>query len=279
MINKYSRNKSFNASILVCAALLLSFSLPDGDKKNDNINWVATKSGHIHIQTYKGDSISNKPGLVFVLHGDAPTSSPNGQYALAKLIADKNKNVIAIGILRPGYTDADNNTSEGMKGLAVGDNYTADRIKAIAEVIEELKKKYNPGHTVLIGHSGGAAIAADLVALYPGLVNSAVLVSGPFYVQEWRSYMLTKENSSPQWSMGVSSISPDQVADKISDSTKIVIVSGDQDSVVPHIYSVNYYNYLISKNKLASLITVPHRGHQILFDNSVLKSVGALIKQ
>lgn len=267
-------------AVLTCAVFLLfSFGLPEGGPKNDNINWVATKAGHIHIKTFTSDTILGSPNLAFVLHGDAPDIKPNGQYGLASIIAHTNKNTIGIGILRPGYSDPDSNTSDGMRGMAIGDNYTEDRIKAIAEVIQKLKKVYKPKNTILIGHSGGAAIAADIIALYPGLVNSAVLIGCPCYVSEWRTYRLHCPNSSPQWSTAVTSISPDQVADKINDTTKVVIISGDKDVMVPQLYSLNYYNYLQSKNKSVRFVNVMGEGHNILFHDSVLNSVSRLIKQ
>ncbi|HTA28438.1 MAG TPA: alpha/beta hydrolase [Bacteroidia bacterium] len=267
------------AAMLSCALILVSsFAAFTGGLKNDNIHWVSTKSGHIHIKTFKNDSISGSPNLVFVLHGDAPKSKPFSQYILAEEIASHNKNTIGIGILRPGYTDPDSNTSDGIRGLSVGDNYTEDRIKAIAEVIQQLKDIYKPCKTILVGHSGGATIAADISALYPELVNSVVLISCPCYLTDWRAYMQKRDSSSPQWSAGTSSISPDQVANKINDSTQVVIISGTQDSIAPMKYSSDYYKLLQSEHKNARLIKIPNQGHQILLHGIVASAIESLLK-
>ncbi len=266
--------------MLSCALIVTSsFVIFTDDPKNDNLNWVSTKSGHIHIRTYKNDSISATPNLVFVLHGDAPSGNPSSQYILAQSIANSNKNTIGVGILRPGYTDPEGYSSDGMRGLAVGDNYTPDRIKAIAEVILQLKHIYKPAKTILIGNSGGAAIVGDIIALYPELVNSAILISCPCNVPKWRAYMEKGKEASPQWSMAVSSISPDEVADKINDSTQVVIISGEQDSIVPPEYSINYYNLLKNKHKAATLIKIKDEGHKILLHDSVMTPITLLLKK
>ena len=83
----------------------------------DSLQWVTTSTGCLHIYTYKSDKILSNPNLVVVIHGDAPFNKPGYQYLMAKKIAERNSNSIAIGLLRPGYTDPDGNTSDGKKGL------------------------------------------------------------------------------------------------------------------------------------------------------------------
>ncbi|HZY98486.1 MAG TPA: alpha/beta fold hydrolase [Candidatus Baltobacteraceae bacterium] len=51
--------------------------------------------------------------------------------------------------------------SQGIRGLATGDNYTPEDVDAIDNAIATLRAEYRPVRVILVGHSGGAAIAAD----------------------------------------------------------------------------------------------------------------------
>jgi pimeloyl-ACP methyl ester carboxylesterase len=42
-----------------------------------------------------------------------------------------------------------------------------------------MRNAYHPRTTLIVGHSGGSAIAADLIALRPELAGAALLVSCP----------------------------------------------------------------------------------------------------
>lgn len=61
---------------------------------------------------------------MIVLHGDAPRSKPDYQETFAAQAAT-GRDVVAIGLLRPGYTDPKGNVSEGERGQTTGDNYNA----------------------------------------------------------------------------------------------------------------------------------------------------------
>ena len=47
---------------------------------------------------------------------------------------------------------------------------------------------------ILAGHSGGSAITASLIALYPHLVDHAVIVSCPCNINAWRKDMYVSSN-------------------------------------------------------------------------------------
>lgn len=243
----------------------------------DTLNWITTSKGSLHLKTYKNVNTQDSVNLVIVIHGDAPFEKPDYQYHFAENIARQNKNTIAIGILRPGYTDPDNNTSNGIKGFTTGDNYTLAVNEAIAEAILQLKKSYHPIKTILIGHSGGAAIAGDIIGLKPNLVNSAILVSCPCNLPEWRKYMHTKQMLNLAWWFNFQSISPIAVADSISEETEVTIVVGDKDDVAPVYLSKEYYDKLKSLNKKCKLVLIPNEGHEILLNDKVMNEVRDLI--
>jgi predicted esterase len=247
--------------------------------KADNINWVSTKQGNIHIRIFKNKSLNDSISLAFILHGDAPFNKPSYQYIMAEKIAEENENTIAIAILRPGYTDPQGNTSNGVKGHAVGDNYTSEVIEAISEVMEKIKKKYNPSKTFVVGHSGGAAITGNIIGLKPGSIDVAVLVSCPCDVLKWRKHMSKKQPLNPLWYLKVKSISPISVAKDISRETEVVIISGANDDIAPISLSKEYYKELKTLGIKTDFISLPNEGHEILLSDPVLNSIKNNLKK
>jgi pimeloyl-ACP methyl ester carboxylesterase len=69
--------------------------------------------------------------------------------------------------LRPGYKDDTGEQSEGKRGLTTGDNYTPEVVDAVASATDQLRTRFHPARTVLVGHSGGAAIAANVLGRWP----------------------------------------------------------------------------------------------------------------
>ena len=84
--------------------------------------------------TYPGDSSI----LVVVLHGDLDTG---GASPLASNAASQIHGLIAAALVRPGYTDDDGDTSDGVKGNTSGDNYTPEVLNQIDAAIRQLKSQ------------------------------------------------------------------------------------------------------------------------------------------
>jgi pimeloyl-ACP methyl ester carboxylesterase len=118
-------------------------------------------------RAYQSARLSAHPHLLVVLHGDAPGINPSYQYVFAQRAAAALNDVIAVGLLRPGYADGMGGKSEGSRGWAIADNYTAGDIASVAAALKALKTRYHAADLTLAGHSGGAALTADIIALYP----------------------------------------------------------------------------------------------------------------
>ncbi|MDX2439144.1 MAG: alpha/beta hydrolase [Desulfobacterales bacterium] len=162
----------------------------------DISNEIIADNSCTKIRTYRSADVTDKPILVVALHGDSPFNNPGYQYRFAELVANKNSNVISVGMLRPGYTDPLGRTSDGIKGDAIGDNYDEKRVNQIAQAITKLEKLYSPSKVILAGHSGGAAITANLISLFPLLIDHAFIVSCPCDVNVWREDMFSLTNKS-----------------------------------------------------------------------------------
>jgi pimeloyl-ACP methyl ester carboxylesterase len=242
----------------------------------DTDNWVRTQHDSLHIKTFRSEDLSKRSNLIIVIHGDAPFNNPGYQYALAKIISTENKNTIAIGLLRPGYTDPENIHSPGTKGLTTGDNYTAEVVDDIAAAIRNLKNLYHPINTIIAGHSGGSAITADIVSRYPAIADAAVIVSCPCNVPAWRAHMKAMQNDSI-WDKPVNSLSPHDLINGIDKKTKLIIITGEKDEVAPTELSNQYYNQLKKNNLDAELITIKDADHEIFLTDSVRKAIAKLM--
>ena len=154
--------------------------------------WVQGGPYRLKTSVYRSSGLSPHPVLVIVLHGDAPFNKPDYQDTFAAKVAAANSDVIVAAILRPGYTDPQGNISEGERGQATGDNYNAQNVDALAAAISELRQRFQARRLVVVGHSGGAAITANILGRHPALIDGALLVSCPCDVKRWRAHMLQK---------------------------------------------------------------------------------------
>jgi pimeloyl-ACP methyl ester carboxylesterase len=238
--------------------------------------WVRGGSECLHFQEYRSASITAHPDLVVVIHGDAPFVNPSYQYAAARRVSSETDNVIAVGLLRPGYTDAEGHRSSGVRGRAAGDNYTPADVDAIASAIQGLADTYIPGRVFVVGHSGGAAIAGDIIARHPGLVNGAVLVSCPCDVPAWRLHMDSAQHI-PLWRLAVTSLSPLDLVAHVDPHTVVRIVVGTADAVAPPAFSRIYAKRLQAHGVQARLVEVPGAGHDILLDPRVIHEITDLL--
>jgi len=210
--------------------------------------------------------------LIVVLHGDAPATKPGYHYAFASAAATAIPASIAVGLLRPGYEDPDGHRSPGTRGATTGDNYTADRIRTVVDAIRKLQKRYRYARTILVGHSGGAAIAADLAGSYPGLVDGLVLVSCPCELPEWRAHMKSVAPT-PLWDQPVQSLDPIKLVGGISPKLLTAVLVGSEDKTTPLRFSRAYSEALTLRGISTDYRIVPGKDHELLGDPEVLGAV------
>lgn len=262
-------------------AIIISISLSCQQTKSKNqslVNSSESKSTELFHIPYVSSGELNNPILVLVLHGDAPFNNPSYQYNIAKIIADENANVVSVGILRPGYIDNEGNQSRGERGNATGDNYTIKVLESIYSLTNKLKEKYNPSKVLLVGHSGGGAISANLISEYPGIYSNAVLISCPCDLHLWRAHMKKLQPEARIWDMEVSSLSPIENINRIDDSTQITIVHGDKDEIVPISIARKYLLGLETNHKKVNFLTLENQGHEIALNNKLFELIKELIK-
>lgn len=230
----------------------------------------------LKLQTYKSEHLTDSPVLMVALHGDALFNNPSYHYRFAELVSMRSEDAVGVGMLRPGYTDADGRASDGERGLTVGDNYDAERIAGVASAIETLSLRYNARKVVLAGHSGGAAIAAKLSALHPGVVDHVFIVSCPCDVNRWRADMFAASGFEGfRGDLNVQS--PIDLAKDVPETTKVSILVGRDDENTAPDLSRAYYDTLKAAGKRARFQVV-EGGHEIFLTEDVVSAVSGASK-
>ena len=223
----------------------------------------------LHHQVYKSETLSENPALLVVLHGDAPFNRPDIQYYFADRLARTTQDVVAVGILRPGYVDTKENRSAGVRGKTNSDNWHAENTDSIAALIRELVKEWKPRKTIAVGHSGGAALTANILGRHPGLIDGAVLVSFPSDAAAWRKHMLDVTGF-PVFTEAPKTLSAIELIDTVPKTTEIKMLVGDQDNTTPPWLSERYLEKGKKLGLKITMETLPGKGHEVLFDPVVL---------
>ena len=176
------------------------------------------------------------PILVVFVHGDAPFNKPDYQYAFAGNVAATHRDVVAVGLLRPGYTDPQGNKSDGERGQATGDSLNVTNTEAIAVAIGGFKHRWNARKVVVAAHSGGATLVANVLGRHLASIDEALLVSSVFDVAKWRQHML-EQTGAPVFQGKIESLSPIEQITGMSDQVEVTLMVGAQDEVVPPSFS------------------------------------------
>jgi len=265
--------------LVICAVLLGACSRPEADSifgRGGETQWIDVPEGRLKAQVYSTTPLSARPTLVIVLHGDLFTPTPSYQYAFAQALTEgfdapampervrarlgthpHVSDVVAAGLLRPGYTDNAGDRSDGKRGEARGDNYTAEVTDAVAATVRALKRQFMARRVVLVGHSGGATIAAVALGRHPDLADAALLVACGCGATQ--------------------SLQPLDVATGVRPDVTVRLLVGEEDEVTPSDSSVRYANVLAKRGVDAQAAVLPGLGHNIMFTRPVFAEIARLL--
>jgi pimeloyl-ACP methyl ester carboxylesterase len=228
-------------------------------------------SGHkIAGRVYLEGAASAGAPLIVVLHGDAPFRNPGYHYEFASALSQRLPGVSVAALLRPGFADPFGGQSDGHRGSASGDDYTKEVTLDVSSAIALLRQEFSASAVVLVGHSGGAAISANVAAASPGLIDSLILVSCPCDVPAFRKHM-ARQQLSPFWVWPSDSESPLDTVNTLTAATRIFAITGDQDPITLVDYARAYTDAAVRRGLNATLTILPERGHEILLDDTVLE--------
>lgn len=208
--------------------------------------------------------------MIVWLHGNVSTGGPADSHfkiaakAAADLAAEK---VLAVALVRPGYPDHTGAHSSGSdNGRA--DNWQTATVAEIGSVIERLRDRYRPRRLVLVGHSGGAAIAAVLMGMKPELAQAALLVACPCDMVAWR----LGRRGLP-WS----SEDPLRWGDGVNAAARIVALTGSRDDTTSPDLARTYIAKLKARGIDAGFELVPDAGHIDILRSPALTDATARI--
>lgn len=233
---------------------------------------AATADDSLYSRSFGADEPAT---LLVILHGDAPTTRPGYQYAFAETLAAHIPNSRVVALLRPGYEDPQGNRSPGERGLTTGDNYTPDRLDAVSASLRKLRARYPDARLVLIGHSGGAAMAADLAGTRPELVDGLLLAACPCSLPEWRRHMKARLPAAP-FDQPVRSLDPLQTVGGAQLGLRAALIVGADDPITPPKFSRAYAEALALRGIATDYRVLPGKGHEILGDPEVLSAAERL---
>jgi pimeloyl-ACP methyl ester carboxylesterase len=225
--------------------------------------------GHV----FQGKGVSEHPVLLVVLHGDLGTDYINN---FAEQAAD-DRDVVAVALLRPGYSDKHGDVSDGSKGQTNGDSYNATNTDAIADAIVNLKQQFHARKVVLAGHSGGAAISANILGRHPDVADAALLVSCPCNVPVWRRHMFRTFHY-PEFKGTISTLSPIDLVAGLSDKVEVTMLVGTKDDVAPPSLSRSYLAAGAKFHKHVLLREIPDAQHNMLLEPVVMTYLAPMLQ-
>jgi pimeloyl-ACP methyl ester carboxylesterase len=257
--------------LIVYAVLVAACTAPAADTivgRGGDVQWLDVVGGRLKAQVYSTTPASDRPTLVIVLHGDVPDPTPSYQYAFAQALTEgfdapamppnvrarlgsrpHVSDVVAVGILRPGYTDNSGDRSDGELGEARGDNYTVAVVDAVAAASRTLSQRFMARRVMFVGHSGGATIAALILGRHPDIADAALLVACGCG--------------------STRSLQPLDAARGIRSGVIVRLLVGEDDEVTPPDLSRHYAETLRKRGVDAQVTVVPGLGHDITFTQPV----------
>lgn len=215
---------------------------------------VASVSGTAHclaIKTFMPATAADT--LVIALHGDL-SSGGSADYIFKVARSAAESGAVGVAMMRPGYT-GDDRTSSGTasRDQNRGDIYRAGQTDSMAAAVANLKKHHNATRVVLVGHSGGAAIAGVILGRSAPLVDAVLLVSCPCDVAKWRDARDRKPLENAE--------SPIDYLKAVPKSAQIFALTGERDRNTFPWLGKEYAMKAKSMGLSAAFIEIPDAGH------------------
>lgn len=238
--------------------------------------WLGATGQRVRANIFRSADVNANahPVLVVVLHGDLDAAY---HYIWAANAAKELHGIVAAALVRPGYKDDVGDTSDGKMGDTTGDNYTPEVLNQLDAAIHQLIAQLHPSAVVLMGHSGGAAISADLLGWDNGLAKAALLLSCPCDLPPWRKHMKTL-HPSPLWDAPITSVSPVDVVGKISPKARITLIVGKDDATAPPEFTEEYASALRKHGIEPKVVVIPGQDHnRVVWDSHVMQELSTLV--
>ena len=220
----------------------------------DPTRWINGGKYCLAIRQAGQTEVGKARKMVILVHGDVSKGDP-ADYMYIPADSFGNDETIAVALIRPGYEDSKRHKSQGSNNN-YRDNYTATNIDAMADAIRLLKKRYGVRRTIVMGHSGGAAITGVMLGKHPGIADGAVLVSCPCNIPEWRK--LRRKQGKNLWQH---SLSPHTFVDRVPVTSRVIAITGDSDDNTLRSFGASYVETLQKRGVNATFLNVKGGRH------------------
>lgn len=227
-------------------------------EKEDYAFFVTGKDHCLVMRAYGSQTPKT---MVVWLHGDVSSGGPaNYHFSIAKKAISKLpiEDYLSVAIIRPGYSDGEGRESSAgflQKPRRKGDDYQKWVIFEIANAIDNLKRHFKPDKVVLVGHSGGAVIAANILGMVPNVANGSILVSCPCDLRA-----LYRAQG---WNAILSSEDPIEHASSVDTNVKVFVLTGELDVLTLPKFAQSYVDALVQRGvdaKFSLIKDTPHNG-------------------
>ncbi|WP_241527179.1 hypothetical protein [Sphingomonas turrisvirgatae] len=229
----------------------------------------------LQAQRYGETRAGRVQTLAVVLHGDTDSSVASA-YSFSEAAAKAMPGSTAIALLRPGYVDGAGRKSPGERGTGNGDGYTRERVGEVARSMIDLRKRYRKAKIILIGDGGGAALAANLIGIYPTLADGVMLLSCPCALPEWRRAM-AKRAPGQGYDQPVASLDPLQTIGGIPATIRAAMLVGADDPATLPRYSRTYAEALALRGIAVDFRILPGRNGTLLTEPEVTDAMKRLV--
>lgn len=132
------------------------------------------------------------------------------------------------------------------------------------------------GQSVLVGHSGGGAIVANILGRHPDLAEGALLVGCGCDPEAWRSRM---RGQLPIGNEPNLSLLPLSLVGQVRPETLVHLIVGAEDDVAIPEDSRRYAEALQQHGVDARLTIEPGLGHNVLVTPAAFRELGSLVQQ
>ncbi|MEZ0495215.1 alpha/beta fold hydrolase [Sphingomonas sp. IW22] len=210
--------------------------------------------------------------LVVIVHDDLRNGAPVDYADFAQQAATATQGA-AVVVMRPGYGDADGPVSPGVRPRDIGDGYGPGQVQLLGQSVQALRARYRHARTILVGHGGGAVLAANLAATRPLLVDAMLLVGCPCALPEWRRHMARRDRA---FAEPVDSLDPLQTVGGIAPTARVGIVVGNEKARVPARIARLYAEALALRGIAVDYRQVDGSDGELLKSNDVIQLLARL---
>lgn len=208
-------------------------------------NYIFAAGECIQYVSFKGEGTDS---LNIIVHGTWKSGTNTlGRYAPFAETINMNTDITTVAVALPGYSGSSTNT---IKDLNHGGNsvYTKEYINFMASLIKALKEKFKATTVNYIGHSAGASLGVNTVALNPNLLQSVTAAGGRFNLDTFKK--------SEKTNLVTISDHLNSVKD-----TKILLVYGTKDTISEPKVTKDFYELAKSKGINVSIVKVEGAEH------------------